>query len=150
MIKTKWQWQNSLKFQYSFKIGNTQLNRKQVTPNYFIILISNYAKFCDWDFESEICLSPDLMSDIFEVIKKPYFLWVNLQFRPENPNDKIWHRIRKISRRILFQMNVKLSSTLWILRQKQKLRFQKTVLESYAKQMTINRFYLTFPNDDSL
>ena len=121
IIKTKRQWQNILKFQYSFKIRNTQLNKRQVTRNYFgnlnIKICKNLWKKFEI-FKVKICLSPELMSDIFEVIKKPYFLEESVQFRPEDPNDKIWHRIRKISHRCLFQMDVNLSSTLWILKQK--------------------------------
>ena len=30
------------------------------------------------------------MNDIFEFIKKTYFLQKNSQFRPEDPNGKIW------------------------------------------------------------
>ena len=72
------------------------------------------------------------MNDIFEFIKKPYFLRKNLQFRPEDPYDKISHRNRTIWHRIFFfQMNVKLSSSSWTLRQKQNLTFQETALEVF-------------------
>ena len=43
----------------------------------------------------------------------------------EDPNDKIWYTDRKIWHRIFFQMNVKLSSSLRMLIQKQKRRCQK-------------------------
>ena len=46
-------------------------------------------------------------------------------------------------------MNVKLSSSFWSLRQKHKLRSQKTVPKGYAKHNSPNRFYLTFPRDNS-
>ena len=36
------------------------------------------------------------MSDIFEFNEKPYSMPINLQFRPEDPNDKIWHENKKI------------------------------------------------------
>ena len=32
------------------------------------------------------------MNDIFEFIDKPYSLRINLQFRPDDPNGKIWYR----------------------------------------------------------
>ena len=35
------------------------------------------------------------MSDIFEFNEKPYSQRINLQFRPEDPNDKIWHEDKK-------------------------------------------------------
>ena len=36
------------------------------------------------------------MNDIFKFVEKPYPLQINTQFKPEDPNDKIWHRnIRK-------------------------------------------------------
>ena len=72
------------------------------------------------------------MNDIFEFIKKPYFLRINLQLKPEDPYDKISHRNRTIWHRIFFfQMNVKLSSSSWTLRQKQNLTFQETALEVF-------------------
>ena len=52
------------------------------------------------------------MNDIFEYVEKPYSLQINPQFRPKDPNNKIWNRNRKIWHRIFFQMNVKLSSSL--------------------------------------
>ena len=58
-------------------------------------------------FKVKIGLSPELMNDIFEFIEKPYSLQINSQFKPEDPNDEIWHRNRKIWHRIFFQMNVK-------------------------------------------
>ena len=41
-------------------------------------------------FKAKIWLPPKLMNDIFEFIEKPYSLLINSQFRPEDPNDKIW------------------------------------------------------------
>ena len=41
--------------------------------------------------------------------KKPYSLWINSKFKPDDPDNKLWHRI-------FIQMNVKLSFTLWVLR----------------------------------
>ena len=96
-------------------------------------------------FKMKICLPPELVSDIFENIKKAYFQWVNLQFRPEDPSDKKWHRNRKISHRIFFQMNVNLSTNLWMLREKQKLRLKRTVLESYAKHIFTKYVSFNFP-----
>ena len=47
-------------------------------------------------------------------------------------------------------MNVKLSSSLWALREKQKLRSQKTFLEGYAPNTySPSRFYLTFSHENS-
>ena len=43
-------------------------------------------------FKVKIGLSPELMNDNFKFIKKPYFLRINSQFRPEDQNDKIWHK----------------------------------------------------------
>ena len=63
-------------------------------------------------FEVKISLSPELMSDTFELMEKPCSLRIILQFSPEDPNDKIQHRNRKIWHRIIFQMNVKLSFSL--------------------------------------
>ena len=84
------------------------------------------------------------MKDIFEFIKKSYSLRINLQFRPE---DKIWRRNKEISHRIFFQMNVKLSSSFWILRQIWKLRFQKTVLGVMQSIYSPN-FYLTCSHEN--
>ena len=46
------------------------------------------------------------MNYIFDFIQKPYSLRINSQFKPEDPNDKIWHRNRKIWHRIFLQTNV--------------------------------------------
>ena len=89
-------------------------------------------------------LSPEIMKDIFEFIKKSYSLRINLQFRPE---DKIWRRNKEISHRIFFQMNVKLSSSFWILRQIWKLKFQKTVLGVMQSIYSPN-FYLTCSHEN--
>ena len=35
------------------------------------------------------------MNDIFEFIEKPYSLRINSPFKPEDPNDKIWHKKRE-------------------------------------------------------
>ena len=43
-------------------------------------------------FQVKIDLSPELMIDIFRFVEKPYSLRKNSQFRPEDPNDKIWQR----------------------------------------------------------
>ena len=64
------------------------------------------------------------MNDIFKLIERHYSL--RIQFRPEDPNGKIWYRNRKLWHGILFQINAKLSCS-W---QKEKLRFQKTVLNA--------------------
>ena len=69
-------------------------------------------------FKVKIGLSPELMNDIFEFIEKLSSLRINSQFWPENPNEKIQNINRKIWQRIFFQMNIKLSSSLWTLRQK--------------------------------
>ena len=44
----------------------------------------------------KIGLSAELMNDIFKFTEKPDSLQINLQFTPEDPNDKIWHRNRTI------------------------------------------------------
>ena len=75
-------------------------------------------------FKVKIGLSRELMSDIFEFIEKPYSLRINSEFRPEDTNDKIWHRNRKIWHIIFFQMNAKLSSSLWTLRKNKNLGFR--------------------------
>ena len=85
----------------------------------------------------------------FEFIDRTYSLQINSQFRPE---DKIWYRNIKSYDRIFFQVNLKLSSSYWILRQKKKLRFQKTVLEGYAnhiftKFVLFNLLTWTFLNE---
>ena len=49
-------------------------------------------KFVTEIFRVKIGLSPELMNDIFKFVEKPYSLRINSQFRPEDPNDKIWHR----------------------------------------------------------
>ena len=36
------------------------------------------------------------MNDILKFIEKPYSLRINLYFRPENLNAKVWHRNRTI------------------------------------------------------
>ena len=65
-------------------------------------LILKYAKYQNLQtfeskiFKVKIVLSPELMTDIFELTEIPYSLRINSLFRPEDPNDKIWHRKRKI------------------------------------------------------
>ena len=66
----------------------------------------------------------------FSNLSKPYSLRLKLKFAAEDPNDKIWHRNRKIRLIIFFQMNIKLSSSLGTFR-----RFQKTILEGCATQI---------------
>ena len=39
-------------------------------------------------FKVKIGVSPEHKNNIFEFIKKPYFLLINSQFRPEDSNDK--------------------------------------------------------------
>ena len=46
-------------------------------------------KFATEIFKVKIGLSPDLMNDIFEFIEKPYSVQINLQFRPEYPNNEV-------------------------------------------------------------
>ena len=70
-------------------------------------------KFVTEIFQVKIGLSPELMSDTFKFIEKPHYLRINSASRPDDPNGKIWHRNKKIWHRIFFQMNVKLSSSLW-------------------------------------
>ena len=41
-----------------------------------------------------------------------------MQFRPEDPNGKTWHKNRKIWHKISFKINVNLPSSLWTIRQK--------------------------------
>ena len=48
----------------------------------------NLQNFVTEIFKVTIGFSPELMNNIFEFIKKPNFLWINSQFRPEDPNDK--------------------------------------------------------------
>ena len=57
------------------------------------------------------------MSDTFDFIKKLHFLRINAAFRSDDPNGKIWHRNKKIWLTIFFQMNIKLSFSLWTSRQ---------------------------------
>ena len=56
-------------------------------------------------FKVKIVLSPELMNDIFEFIEKPSSWRMNSQFWPEDPNEKVRYRNRKIWHRIFFQMN---------------------------------------------
>ena len=37
----------------------------------------------------KIALSREFMNDILEFIEKPYYMRINAQFRPEDPNYKI-------------------------------------------------------------
>ena len=74
-------------------------------------------KFVTEIFQVKISLSPELMDDTFEFIEKQNFLTINSASRPDDPHGKIWDRNKKIWYRIFFQMNVKLSSSLWTLRQ---------------------------------
>ena len=39
IIKSKWQWEKILKFQYRFKVHNTQLNRRQSTRHCYDLKI---------------------------------------------------------------------------------------------------------------
>ena len=80
--------------------------------NIKICKILTSVKFLTEILQIKIGLSPELMTEIFEFIEKPYPLEINLQFRSENPNNKIWHR-NKSKAQNLFQMNIKLSSSLW-------------------------------------
>ena len=43
-------------------------------------------------FEVKISLLPERMNDIFKFVEKLYSLQKKLQFKPEDPNHKIWHR----------------------------------------------------------
>ena len=96
----------------------------------------NLKKFVIEVFKVKFDLSPELMNDIFKFVEKPYSLRINSQFRTE---DKICHRnIKKIWHRMFLQMNVKISSSFWVLRQKRKLRFQKTVV-SFMQSIYINQ-----------
>ena len=49
-------------------------------------------KFVTNIFKVKIGFSLELMNDISEFIEKPYSLRINLQFKPDDPSDKIWHR----------------------------------------------------------
>ena len=94
------------KFQCRFKIHNTQLNRR---------LFTQYLqKFVTDIFNVDVGLSPGFMNDIFEYVEKPYSLRINPQFKSKDPNNEIWNWNRKIWHRIFFQVNVKLSSSLWL------------------------------------
>ena len=78
-------------------------------------------------FQVKIGLSPEPMSDTFEFIEKRHSLGINSASRPDDPNGKMWHRNKKTWHRIFyllifnllsfFEMNVKLSSSLWMLKQ---------------------------------
>ena len=68
-----------------------------------------------WIFKVKIGLSPDLMNNISEFIEKPYFLQINWQFRPEDPNEKLTNYSMETAYMAhdFFQINVKLSPSLW-------------------------------------
>ena len=70
IINNKWQLQNILKFQCTFRMQNTQLNRCLFTWNYFCLMVQflqilKTAKMCDWDVKVKFGLSPKLMSFMF-------------------------------------------------------------------------------------
>ena len=110
-----------MKLQYRFTTHSTHL-----TEGYSLETILTWK----YNFNIKICkllklqrfvtdilkvktgLSSELMNGIFELIEKPYSLQINSQFKPDDPNDKIWHRNRKICYRIFFEMNIKLSISL--------------------------------------
>ena len=98
------------------------------------------VKICGLDFRIWLIT---WAHNIFEFIGTPYFLRINSQFRSENPTDNIWHRNRKIWCRIFLQISVKLWSSL---KQKSKLRFQKTLLEGYTKHIFTKLVLLTSPH----
>ena len=81
-------WQIILKFQYRFKIQNTELKRSPFTRNYFgrkvHFLYQNLPKFVTEFFKCKIILSPELMSNIFELLK----------------NHTLFEQIRDLGRRI--------------------------------------------------
>ena len=95
-------------------------------------------------FKNKIALSPEPMNDIFEFIEKPYSLRINSHFKPEDSNDKIWNWNRKIFHQIFFQMNVKLSSSLWTLTQNKNPGPRKLSSRVMQNIYSPNRFYLTF------
>ena len=76
-------------------------------------------------FINKISLLTELTNDIFKFIEKAHSLRINSQFRPEDPNYKIWHGNREIQLRIFFQKNVKLSFILSTLMQIKNLGSRK-------------------------
>ena len=96
-------------------------------------------------FKVKIGLSPWTHGWYIRIYRRT-ILQINSQFRPENPNDKIWYRNRKMYHIILFQINAKLSPSL---RKNGNLGFRKSTLRVIQNIHSPNRFYLTFPHDDS-
>ena len=90
-------------FEVLIKVSGTQYSTQQKATHSKLlwlkntILVSksakyrNLLKFVTEIFISKISLLPELTSDIFKFIKKQHFLRINSQFRPEDPNDNIWH-----------------------------------------------------------
>ena len=70
---SKWQWRNILKFQYRFEIHNTELKKSLMTRNYFGLkvhfLCQNLQILVTEIFKCKIGLSPELMNNIFELLK---------------------------------------------------------------------------------
>ena len=55
----------------------------------------NLQKFATKIFKVKIGLSLELMNGIFEFIEKMHSVRVNSQFKPEDPNDKMWHKSKE-------------------------------------------------------
>ena len=55
----------------------------------------NLQKFVTEIFQVKIGLSPKLMNETFEFIKKRHSMRINAASRPDDPNYKIWHRNKK-------------------------------------------------------
>ena len=140
-------------FKVSIQVYNTQHSTQHKATHSKIfwprstILISKSAKYCSLQkfvteiFQVKIELSPELMSDIFKFVGKPYFLPINSQFRPEDPNDKIWHITQENTTQNLFPNECKAIVQLLNF----KLEIKTQVLGNYPsglwKTYSPNRIY---------
>ena len=103
IINSKWQWQKICSFNIGLKyiiLNSKAIHSKLFRPRSTISILKsakyqNQEKFVAEIFKVKIGLSPELMSDIFEFIEKPYSGGINSKFRPEFPNDKTCHKNRK-------------------------------------------------------
>ena len=100
IIKSKWQWENILKFQYRFIVHNTQLNRRQSTHYYGLKIQFSYQNLENIEIFRNLWLRFWLSKlacaheSYLQIYRKATLLAD--KFAHQDPNDKIWHGNRKI------------------------------------------------------
>ena len=120
-----------------YKDFKSSIQELLIEDNSLNIYHSNLQKLVIEIFRVINGLSLEFMNNVLEIIEKPYFLQTTSHFRsrsiratkhgiekPSYLGSKLWNLVPNEYQTI---------NHLQILRQKQKLRFQRTVLPGYAK-----------------